>query len=73
MAHVVRERLAVDHRVGIVEDDGAADVGELAGQEPLLLAFELDFEVAQLLVGVEAAHDGEAVLGEERVEATVSE
>ena len=71
VAHVVRERLAVDHRVGVVEDHRAADLGQLAGEQPLLLVLQLDLEVAQLLVGVDAAHDREAVFGEERLEPVV--
>ena len=62
------EGLAVDDRVGIVEDHGAALRRQLAREQALLLALELDLELLQLLLGVEPAHDREAVLAEERIQ-----
>ena len=41
-------------------------IGSSPHEQALLLALELDLELPQLLLGVEAAHDREAVLGEER-------
>ena len=65
MAHVVGEGLAVDHRLGIVEDHRAAVCGQLAGDETRLLTQEVGFECRELVVGVDAPHDHEPVLAEE--------
>ena len=68
VADVVRERHAVDHRVGIVEDDGAALDRQLSREQALLLVLELELQLLQLGLGVEAAQHREAVFAEERVE-----
>ena len=60
------ERLAVDHRVGVVEDDRAALLGQLAGDQPVLERLELGLEGVELGVGVAAAQHGEALLLELR-------
>ena len=43
-------------------------LGQLTGEQALLLAFELDLQFLQLGLGVQAAQHREAVLGEERVQ-----
>ena len=65
VADVVGERLTVDHRVRVVEDHGATALGQLAGEQPLLEALELDGHRQQVVLVEQAAQDREAVLAEE--------
>ena len=69
VAHVVRERLPTDRGVGIVEDHGAAHLGERAGQQLGLLVFELVLQLGELSLRIEAPHHREPVLGKERLDA----
>ncbi len=68
VADVVRERHAVDDRVGIVEDDGAARDRQLSREQAPLLVFELELQLLQFGLGVETAQHREAVFAEERVD-----